>query len=444
MIDTMDSLTQQTAAPPIYSRGTVTVSIPANWKSEAGIDTALLVCALFLQRFSLSFGTSLMSLDVVPALCLLINQFVAGRLLIVYNRLLWFFVLGLAATCSLLLNFHITMLPSYSEFMVLYFLFTLSRPSTCERYKSTLQAFQFLALVLCWLGIAQFLAQFVVDGRKLVNFYNIIPDYLLASYNTGVVNTIIPVTPASGMIKSNGIFLTEPSTLSQIAALGILIELLEFRRRLYLLPLSFGFLLSYSGTGLMTLVLFLPFAGFARKRMVWYLVLVILFGVGLSVTGLVDFSIFLARMGEFQDTHASGFMRFVAPFWLVPDYLKLVSPRALLLGNGPGTTGAFVNGIWYSGGVTCTWIKLFYEYGVVGAFVFILFLAACFRRTLCPSVVFVAVLFTYVFLGGNLLTTPFLILMIVLLTLSAPERRRSHIDTINLHQPFLMTKARES
>ena len=61
---------------------------------------------LFLQRFSLSFGNSLLSLDVVPAVFILIYQFAAGRLVIVYDRLLWFLALGFAATCSLLLNFQ--------------------------------------------------------------------------------------------------------------------------------------------------------------------------------------------------------------------------------------------------------------------------------------------------------------------------------------------------
>jgi len=36
----------------------------ASGKPGTGIDIVLLVCALFLQRFSLSFGNSVMSLDI--------------------------------------------------------------------------------------------------------------------------------------------------------------------------------------------------------------------------------------------------------------------------------------------------------------------------------------------------------------------------------------------
>jgi hypothetical protein len=111
----------------------------------------------------------------------------------------------------------------------MYFLFTLKKPAAVGNYKSALQGFQFLVLILSFLAIVQFFAQFIVDGRELVQFFGMVPDYLLASYTTsGGVNTIIPITEGSSFIKSNGIFLTEPSTLSQITALGILIEVLEF------------------------------------------------------------------------------------------------------------------------------------------------------------------------------------------------------------------------
>ena len=47
------------------------------------------------------------------------------------------------------------------------------------------------------------------------------------------------------------------------------------------------------------------------------------------------------------------------------------------------------------------------------------------------------ILFTYVFLGGNILSTPFLIVMIVLVTLSGPEPRRDRIDTTSPYRPPL-------
>jgi hypothetical protein len=439
-IVTIDTMGRESPAPVELITGARTAAFPVRptWKSGVGVDTALLACAFFLQRFSLSFGNSLMSLDVVPAVLILIYQFAAGRLVIVYDRLLWFLALGFVATWSLWMNFKRPMLSSYSEFVLMYFLLTLSRPATSSRYKRTLQGFQFLVLVLSFLAIAQFFAQFVLDGRALILFYGIVPDYLLASFSTDGVNTIIPVTEGSSLIKSNGMFLTEPSTLSQITALGILIEILEFRRPRYLLPLALGFLLSYSGTGLMLLLVCLPLTGFVHRRAILYGLLLIMFVIGLAVSGIVDLSVLVSRAGEFQDTRASGFSRFVGPFWIAADYLRMASLRGLLLGNGPGTTGAFTAGFWYSGGVTATWTKLFYEYGLIGSFVFVLFLAASVRGTLCPGVLLMAILLSYVFLGGNLLETPFLIMTIVLVTLSTSKPRRSRIDRTSRYQPSLI------
>jgi hypothetical protein len=411
-------------------------------RSAPRVDFALLFCALFLQRFSLSLGNSLLSLDIVPAAFILIYQFAAGRLLILYDRLLWFLVLALAVTTSLLLNFKRQMLSSYSELIVVYFLFTLSRSVTRDRYRDTLWAFQFLVLVLSFLAIAQFFAQFFVDGRELVQFFGIVPDYLLASYAVGGVNTIIPITEGSSLIKSNAIFLTEPSTLSQITALAIIVEVLEFRRPRYLLPLTFGFLLAYSGTGLLTLLLCLPLTGLVQIRVILYTLLISVFVVCLSLTGIIDLSVFLSRTGEFQDTRASGFTRFVAPFWVAQNYLNQGSLRGFLIGNGPGTTADFLDRIWYSGNVTGTWIKLFYEYGVIGVLSLGLFLIACCRRTWCPGILLVAIYFSYVFLGGNLLQTPFLIMMIVLVSLSLPQPRHGRDGPRTQYQRFLIPQPR--
>jgi hypothetical protein len=188
----------------------------------------------------------------------------------------------------------------------------------------------------------------------------------------------------------------------------------------------------------MMLLFCLPLAGLVHKKVTLYGLLVLIFVFGLSITGMVDLSVFVCRISEFQDTRASGFGRFVAPFWLVADDLDLASLRALLLGNGPGTTGAFTEGFWYSSGLTGTWTKLLYEYGLIGSLVFVLFLAACCRRTVCSGLLLAAVFFTYVFLGGNLLETPFLIVMIVLVTLSGFEPRRGRVDTTSPYQPSLI------
>ena len=90
-------------------------------RSAVRTDFALLASALFLQRFSLPYGNTFVPLELVAIGLILAHQFVAGRLLIQYDRLLWFLVLAFALTCSLWVNFKSTMLSGYLLFVTFFF-----------------------------------------------------------------------------------------------------------------------------------------------------------------------------------------------------------------------------------------------------------------------------------------------------------------------------------
>jgi hypothetical protein len=395
-------------------------------KSATRIDIALLVSALFLQRFALPVSTTFLGLDFVAIGLILSYQFLRGNLLIQYDRLLWFLAFALAITSSLLLNFNSTMLTAYSQFMVFNLLFTLSRRSTSDQYKKTLQGFQFIAMLLSYLAVAQLVAEFVGEYGRLTKFYGIFPDFLFGAAQINQQNV-----DASSHFRSNGIFLSEASALSQITALGILIEVLEFRRPRYLLVMVLGFLLSYSGTGSMLLLFFLPLIALRDGRAGNSTLLVAMFVLGLLATGIIDLSAFTSRTGEFEDTRASGFSRFVSPFWLAAKRFDTVSLQALLIGGGPGTAKTFGDAL-HGGGSLATWFKLFYEYGIIGSFVFVCFLASCFRKSRCPGLVVAAIIFAYGFLQGMMT------IAIVLCTLSGAEPRRARVDETNQNRSSLV------
>jgi hypothetical protein len=395
--------------------------------SATRTDIALLVSVLFLQRFTLPFGKTFLGLEFVAVLLILLHQFLSGKLQIQYDRFLWFLAFALAITCSLLLNFKSTMLTGYFQFMVSFSLFTLSRPSTSDQYKGTLQGFQTIVMLLSCLGVAQFVAQFVVDGRKLINFYGIVPDFLtsdFASYWSGDIRNF------SGIIKSTGMFLSEPSIFSQVTALGILIEVLEFRRPRYLLVIALGFLVAYSGTGLMLLLIFLPLAGLRHGRAGLSALLVVVFILGLFATGIIHLSVFTSRISEFNDMNSSGFARFVAPFWLAAKRFETASLGALLVGSGPGTVNAFGDA-WYVHSVV-NWFMLVYQYGIIGSFIVFCFSASCLRRSRCPGLVIAAIIFNYLFEQGPTG------IAIALCTLNGPEHRRHRINKASRYGPSLV------
>lgn len=388
-------------------------------QSATRTDTAVLFAALFLQRFGLPFRGTVLHLDLVAIGSILCYQFFRGNLLIRYDRLLWFLPFVLVSTSSLLLNPK-SSTTAYLLFVVFFGLFMLGRPSSPGQYKRTLEAFLLLVMVLSCLAVVQFFAQFVLDPYKMINFFGIFPDTLLsgASYVGGAAG--------NGLIRSNGIFMGEPAGLSEITALGILIEVMEFGRPKYLLVMALGFLMSYSGTGSLFLIVFLPLAALRKGNAALSALLLGIFALGLFTTGVVDPAAFTSRASEFETPGTSGYARFVSPFLLAAKQFETGSLRELLFGSGPGTISAFSSAwvnIWYSGGFAATWIKYLYEYGVIGSFVFCCFLASCLRKSRCPGLVTVAIILTWVFIQGS--TT----ILIPLCTLNVLDRRRRAIDT---------------
>jgi hypothetical protein len=234
----------------------------------------------------------------------------------------------------------------------------------------------------------------------------------------------------SSLIKSNGLFLVEPSAMSQVAALGIMIEVIEFRRPRYMLLLTLGLLLAYSGSGIVMLLLGLPLSALVNRRAQLPTLLVSVLAFGLLVTGIVDLPSFTDRIGEFEDTRASGFVRFVSPFWMAEEHFGVASLPEWLRGKGPSSEDAFIPGTVYIAS-SATWFRLIYEYGLIGTLIFACFLGSCFRRSRCPKPLMASLMFLYVFNSNNLHCTWLVIIMVVLCTLSGPEPRRRRIDEIN-------------
>jgi hypothetical protein len=160
---------------------------------------------------------------------------------------------------------------------------------------------------------------------------------------------------------------------------------------------------------------------------------------GLIETGVIDLSAFLGRIGEFENTKASGFARFVAPFLLSARQFDTASLQAVLFGSGPGTTKYFNSNstLWITGAFTNTWFKLFIEYGIIGSSVIICSLVACFRKSRCPGVMRAAFACTYFFVMGPL-TTSFVTVVVVLCTLHGPEPRRGRVGDRRRSEPSVV------
>ncbi len=303
----------------------------------------IMAASLLLQRFGLPLGTS--GFDIVGPVGVLIAMWAVFRGTLALNRFRTIMFLFLALCSVAGLAWHavapsqgvsisgLPSLPSLLQFLMVTSFAVLSFAEAVDErafFRIVTGWFAFIAVA----GILEFAAQFA--GLDLFAFSSFLPARVLfeAGYNLR-----IPLGVGHAL-KSNGFFLLEPSMMSQFMALGLIIEILAFRRPLFLALFVVGMLLSFSGTGWIVLASFIVAASLSLG---WR-------GVGLAAATVVLLALVLTvgwflfpavahaladRANEFSQPGTSGHDRFVTPFWVLSDMLS-AHPSAAFVGLGSG------------------------------------------------------------------------------------------------------------
>jgi hypothetical protein len=228
-------------------------------------------------------------------------------------------------------------------------------------------------LFFCLLGIAQYMAQFVI-GRLAYPIDTLLP-HSGAIAITNSYNALIPLKYGATTLKANGVFLLEPSYYSQTLAVGFALEATGPRRLKRLACFCAGFVVAYSGTGLLMLAAALPVLIIAEKRYDILAYLLIIGLVGLAFAKPLGLDLFLDRAGEFSSTRSSGYMRYVGGIHLFEQYLWPYPQRALF---GMGSGMMFRSTPWPQFFVAETgWVKMLIEFGIVGFVTYFGFLFFC-------------------------------------------------------------------
>jgi len=243
-----------------------------------------------------------------------------------------------------------------------------------------LQRFLNFSLFICVLGIIQYPAQFVIGARLAFPIEHFTPSSLI----THRYNYLNALAYGSTTYKANGLFMLEPSYYSQLLGIALLLELAGPQRLWRMAVYGLGFVVAFSGTGLVMVAMTLPTLLIVYKRyslLVAAIVggaLVIAFGESLGL------SLFLERAQEFNYTESSGYMRYVGPAKLIGQYLSN-DPVKALFGLGAGMMLRTTPWPMYNASET-GWAKLILEFGVVGAATYFWFLYSCVFRSSQPSV----------------------------------------------------------
>ena len=371
--------------------------------------------AVFLNRFGVNVvGDFSLSFSFVFLYLALLFALRKGSLFVNSQAFFLFLVVTFLACISYLYGQDFKSLPSLFLFLFVYFPFVLEQRKKDKTAQAFFSLFYPIFLFVALAGTFQFFLQFFYNPIWLFDYRPLIPDFFR---NRNPMNTVIPFL---GFTKSNGFFLLEPSGFSQMMAIGMYFGII-FPISLFFYFLFFlGFLLSFSGTGLIlfffSTLLGLRFTSFLRKYLSLLLFLFFILG-----SFLYKDSFLLSRMSEFSGgaglETSSAAARFLNPFITLKEYL-FNSPGAFLFGNGPGTITRIPKDYMAHDPV---WAKLFFEYGFGGGLFFLCFIWFSVAREHARKDFSTLFFIQWFFLGGHLLSLDTVAVYIVFYKLSTCE-----------------------
>jgi hypothetical protein len=297
---------------------------------------------------------------------------------------------------------------SIGEILVVYAVLAIE-PAIGFDTKSTLKVVAFYARLIAVAAIVQYALQFI--GIRLFSFAQFAPFLSPVLTETGY-HVAAPIAYGSSTFRSNGFFLLEPSILSQIMAIGVVVDYFVLSRISFLPVFAVALLASYSGTGLLALAITLLLTGlFVPRRLTQMLVFFVVAGVvalGCAAAFPREFAALAARA---SGSDPSSRLRYAAQL----SVLKTIADNArLAIGFGPGSSDGYV----ISGSMSAG-LKLLFDYGLIGASAFTAFILRVIWRPDLPmlSLICLAIFLTG---GGYLVFSPFVFLMGLICIWSRP------------------------
>lgn len=255
----------------------------------------------------------------------------------------------------------------------------------------------------------QHLVQLSIGWQYWPNLDRLLPASLIIPN----FNYVQPIVWGMNYMKPNGIFFLEVSFLSQFIALALGVELVLFRRWKRILLFTGAVFVTFAGTGVLLLLLTLPFIVGRISLRNMALLVIACAGVGFLAWSLGWIDLVSHRFNEFGRSGASANMRFVEPYNRLVAFVS--DPSALYSGIGAGQIEKALNFQWWP--IT----KAVLEYGIVpGLLFYAFFLHALFHKAPSPGLsIMLAVWFS---LEGALLTAVNPITCVLLSTMFILDR----------------------
>lgn len=387
-----------------------------------GLSFLLFIC-IFLQRLALPVGSSQVSFAFVAGYAVFGALLLLGRLVIHPLLLVLFLASMTAATLSFVVSATAASLTSYVYLLAIYLLYIVKLRFREGSLVPVLDAYQAMMALAACLGLAQFGAQFVIGPDLAFPLDNFLPEELILQG----FNVMVPLAYGTPVLRSNGILFLEPSFFSQFLGLAIVIELQLRQRPFHLALYGAALLVSYSGTGIAIVALFVPWILLRRGSVALVAWLIVAGIIVLLAASALQLELLTSRVGEFSAPESSGFARFISPFLLVRDFL-LDSPASLLFGLGAGSVEDIMRRASQHAYLAHdpTWVKLLFEYGAITTVLLFTYVFLALLRDARDRMIALAIALTYLFLGGYLLNGMMHLMFVALAAwhnLPAPAKR---------------------
>lgn len=356
----------------------------------------LLVVSVLSQKFAVPGTAGAISLAIVPLL--LITAFLSLRgALRVCDSTFRLYMLFLASSAISLVTSSSAQLSLHSWILLL----VLQAPLILVIGRSRIQLEHLIGLtstlgvLFAIAGLAQLALQATLGSSVAFWLdYNLPNAVALEGFNN-----LNPLFWDVTTYKSNGVFFKEPAFFSQFLAISFLAELWLGGRLPRLITIGAGMLASYSGTGLITLAIFVPFYVMVVQPWKIVLTLAVLVVAAAAASDYIQLDALTSRTDELELVGSSGYARFITPLGLLADVLT-IDLKTFLLGRGSGTVTEFFTTRPY-GMFDPTYAKLLYEYGAIGFAIYAAVLYSAVLRSRGPLNWPLA--FMYLLLGGYLL-----------------------------------------
>lgn len=355
---------------------------------------APIACASLLSKFGIPGYASLGIGIAIPLLMLVIAFGMISNCVRIEPRRLGFYCITLSVLIlPQLLQAGVFSLDSLMLLALLHIPYVLVVVRGDELAPKALTFFLYIARVLAVLAVVQYFGQAFIDKALLYPIDNLIPpDFIVQGFNAqGTINY------NSTQVRATGVFMLEPSFLTQFLAVAIVAESVTSRR---LWPLGLyvaGILVAHAGTGILILLICMPFVVFIHRRWDLLLIGVLSIAVVLAFGELLNLDFLTNRVGEFDDPNSSGFARFVGGFYMFEQMLWPNLSRALF-GYGAGAFLDYVH-LFTIEVADMPVTKMIFEFGLVGAFTYFAFIASSLFASPLPRMLSVAIALTFLLNG---------------------------------------------